>query len=111
TLFRSNLCVTYDLQKDGSATVPLEQASAIADEAFAAWSAVTCEGGGHPSITASNLGPVACGAVEYNKMQPNQNVIVFRDTEWTSSDSASTLGLTHTQANLDTGELVGADME
>lgn len=111
-LFWRNACVGYSLQRDASPKVTLEQAMAAAARAFAAWSTVPCEGGGHPSIAADDLGPVECAAVQYNEHQPNQHVIVFRNDVWPhAGDAFNTLGLTRMKFDKDTGEIFDADME
>jgi hypothetical protein len=106
-----NACVAYSLQKEASSQVTLEQATQAIDAAFAAWSDVTCAGGGHPAINAVDVGPVECGLVQYNKDQPNQHVVVFRDDEWPYSDPNNTLGLTTVTFDKTTGEIYDADME
>jgi hypothetical protein len=62
-------------------------------------------------VHAVDLGPVECGKVQYNRDQPNQNVILFHDDEWPYGDSESTLGLTTVTFDTTTGELLGADIE
>jgi hypothetical protein len=110
-LYWKNSCVGFSLQKDASKQVTLDQASHIAAQAFAAWSAVTCPGGGSPSITAQELQPADCSLVQFNDSQGNQNVIIFRDDGWPYTDTSNTLGLTTLTVNLDTGEIFDADME
>jgi hypothetical protein len=109
-LYWQNRCVSYDLQKDGSAQVALEQASALVAGAFQAWSAVSC-GGEQPSVDGVDLGPVECATVEYNQAQPNQNIIVFRDDAWPYADATSALGRTTVTYLSATGEIVSADLE
>jgi hypothetical protein len=110
-LFWRNACVGYNLQQDASRQVTLEKATAIVASAFAGWHDVGCANGHAPSLTAVDLGPVACGEVRYNKTNANQNVIVFRDDAWPHNDPSSTLGLTTVTFSVETGELLGADLE
>ncbi len=116
-VYWSNLCVGYSLQEDASGQVSLADAKAVAAEAFAAWSAASCAGGGAPTITATEIEPpgdegVACDEVQYNPYGPNQNVIVFRDQGWANEgDSVNTLGLTTITYDVQTGEIFDADME
>jgi hypothetical protein len=120
-LFWAGLCVGYSLQQDASQYVSLDDATAVAAQAFAAWSAASCSAGGTPSIQAVNNGPVACSNVQYNNYQPNQNVIVFRDNGWPSDldHDPSNLALTTVQfyinnadsTDLQNGQILGADME
>jgi Matrixin len=109
-VYWKNLCVGYSLQKDASTQVTLDQATQVAAQAFAAWSGATC-GGGSPSITAVDEGPVDCALVQYNEDQPNQHVIIFRDAAWPYSDSSNTLGLTTITFDVTDGEIFDADME
>jgi hypothetical protein len=110
-LFWRNRCVGYSLQKDASAQVTLDQATQVAAQAFGAWSSVTCQGGGSPSITATAEDPVTCGLVQYNQTQPNQHVIVFRDDGWPHNDPNNSLGLTTITFDAYSGEIFDADME
>jgi hypothetical protein len=109
-LFWRNRCVGYSLQKDASKQITLEQATEVAAQAFAAWSAVDC-GGGPPSIVAMDEGPVVCSVVEYSPNAPNQHVIVFRDDAWPYDDPYNALALTKITYDAVTGEIVDADME
>ncbi len=76
-LYWAGLCVGYSLQQDASRYVTFDDATAVAAQAFAAWSAASCSGGGSPSIQAYNVGSVSCSNVQYNLFEPNQNVIVL----------------------------------
>jgi MYXO-CTERM domain-containing protein len=109
-VYWKNLCVGYSLQRDASSQVTLDQATQIAAQAFAAWSAAPC-GGGAASITAVDEGPVDCGLVQYNDDEANQHVIVFRDDAWPYDDSSNTLGLTTVTFDVTDGEIFDADME
>jgi hypothetical protein len=112
-LYWKSSCVGYSLQKDASPLrgISLDQATAVAAQAFATWSAATCPGGGSPSITAVDNGPVDCSVVQYNKDTPNQHVIVFRDAGWPHDDSSNVLGLTTLTYDVTNGEIFDADME
>jgi hypothetical protein len=114
-LFWKNACVGYSLQKDASRQVSYDDAAAGVATAFAKWTGTSCptDGTGTSlvSIGVRDLGPVTCGAVEYNKDGPNQHVIAFRDDTWTHMDSNNTLALTTVTFSPDTGEIFDADME
>ena len=112
-LYWKNLCVGYSLQRDASPLrgISIDQATAVAAQAFATWSATACSGGGMPSVTAVDNGPVDCDLVQYNKDQPNQHVIVFRDAGWPYDDSSNVLGLTTLTYDVTDGEIFDADME
>lgn len=70
-----------------------------------------CSSGEGVGISASNVGPVRCGELQYNVNGPNQNVIIFRDTSWPYSDPRNALSLTTLTFSADTGEIYDADME
>jgi hypothetical protein len=110
-LYWTNACIGYSLARAASSQIDLETATSVAAAAFEAWSGATCAGGGNPSIQAINEGPVDCPLVEYNKLGPNQHVIVFRDDEWPHNDANNTLGLTTVTFDIRTGEIYDADME
>src|SRR5258706_8434748 len=110
-LFWKNTCVGYSLQQNASVQVTLQQATDALASAFGAWHSVACGGGGHPSITPIDEGPVACGDVGSKPNNANQNVIVFRDSVWPHSDPNNTLALTTVTFNKVTGEIFDADME
>jgi MYXO-CTERM domain-containing protein len=112
-VFWRSQCVGYSLQRAASPLrgITLDEATALATQAFAAWSAVSCGAGGMPSIDAVNEGPVDCARAEYNKAAPNQHVILFHDDAWPYADSSNTLGFTTLTVDLDTGEIFDADME
>lgn len=111
-LFWRGACAGYDLNRDAASYIPLATAQEIADRAFATWSNVTCSAtGAKVGITAQDLGPVECSSVWYDQYGPNQNVVVFREDHWPSTNGANTLGLTTVSYNFETGEIYDADME
>lgn len=122
-LFWRNACVSYDVQKDGTKWAPFSTVLQIVDTAFAQWTASQCaptgSGATQVSISAHNLGPVACNQVQYSSDQGNQHVILFHDDVWphdiggagADSISASTLGLTTVTFDADTGEIYDVDTE
>ncbi|WP_438044590.1 matrixin family metalloprotease [Sorangium sp. So ce128] len=104
-------CVSYSLQEDASAQVSLQEAEAIFEQAFAAWTGADCGDGQTPRMEVTYLGPVACDAHEYNKRKANANIVMFRDDGWPYVDSGNTLALTTVTYHLKTGEIYDADME
>jgi hypothetical protein len=105
-------CVSYSMQYQASKQVDLENATAVAAKAFAAWEQVTCPGGGSPSIHLSNaFGPVACKMQEYNKLDGNANVVLFHDNEWPYTADEDALALTTVSFNAKSGDIYDADVE
>jgi hypothetical protein len=59
-----------------------------------------------------DAGAVDCAQVQYNKVGPNQHVIIFHDDGWPyPEDAANVLGFTTVQYAYGTGEILDADME
>jgi hypothetical protein len=114
-LFWAQSCVSYDLQQDASVQVALPTATQIAALAFSHWQAASCPAANAPpSLTFSDLGPVACDLVEFNQNGSNANIIIFRDTSWDDSngyDPTSTLALTTVTFNALNGQILAADIE
>jgi hypothetical protein len=111
-----NACIGYDIQKSASRWVSYDTAAQMVAAAFAKWTKAQCAadpaGPARVSIDVSDLGPVACDQVQYDRFGgPNQNLIVFRDTMWPHNDANNTLGLTTVTFDADTGELYDADTE
>ncbi len=100
--------MSYSLQRNASNQVSLADAERVADQAFAAWSTVSCPGGGVPSISATSFPPVDCDDVP---SQGHNNAIIFRDTVWPYEDSANAIGYTTLTVWKPTGEILGADIE
>lgn len=128
--FWLNRCVGYSIAvANGSASskVSLDDAREVVARSFATWSAALCpfsvNGLTKPSIELRDLGPVDCGKIEFNPTGTNQNVIAFRDSEWThksdvsdgqgaTTDTSDTvLGVTILTFRPSTGEILDADME
>ena len=129
--FWLNRCVGYSIAvANGSASskVSLDDAREVVARSFATWSAALCpfsvNGLTKPSIELRDLGPVDCGKIEFNPTGTNQNVIAFRDAEWThksdvsdgqgaaTTDTSDTvLGVTILTFRPSTGEILDADIE
>ena len=122
-LWWRNACVSYDVQQNGTKWVPFNTVVQIVDSAFSQWTQSTCapdeNGNTRVSISATNLGPVACNQVQYSSDQGNQHVILFHDDVWPHDTggpgggmvSSSTLGLTTVTFDADTGEIYDVDTE
>lgn len=113
-LYWASSVVSFDIQQDGSKLrdISYDQLRTVAHGAFKRWVDAVCSDGNHPAISLSDLGPVACPKPEYNKSQPNQNVITFHDSEWPYKNTgAETLALTTVFFNPDTGEIYDANIE
>jgi hypothetical protein len=106
-------CLSLAVQKDGSANsaIDLETARAVIEDGFAAWAAADCGRGALPSFSLRDNGDVECRRAEYNERQPNANVFLFRDDAWPYDSTVDQLGLTTVTYNVETGEIVDADVE
>lgn len=112
-LYWPNSCVSFDVQKDGSKKLGIsaDTLDAIAQKAFAQWMNADCGNGTHPSIKVYDSGQIDCGKPEYNKDQPNANVITFHDDTWEYTNTADTLALTTVFFDGDNGEIYDANIE
>ena len=111
-LYWASSCVSYDVQKDGSALrgISYEDAHAAIARAFDQWLTADC-GGATPSLTVNDYGPVDCRRHEYNKTSPNANIFMFRDDAWPYQNTIDTLALTTVTYDSASGELYDADVE
>jgi len=109
----SSGCITFSIQRDGSALegISADATRKVAEDAFALWTDTECHRGGSPPLTFIDQGQVTCHQVEYNCNPEdwNSNVIMFQDEAWAHSSSA--LAITCVTLNLDTGEILDADIE
>jgi hypothetical protein len=117
--FWRSACVGFSFQRDYSALYDRDRLREAVRRSFQTWSEVPCPGGGVASVTFVELGEVACDRVEFNQDGPNANAVIFRDEGFDYESSAcnspdgicNTLARTITTFDLQTGELLGADIE
>jgi Matrixin len=115
-VYWGNTCISYALQRDGSLALGItaEQVAPLVDEAFRAWSDVSCARGGSPPLSARSQGSIACDAVEFNcdVIEDNSNLIVFRDEFVDRREFRfGVIALTTLTANVKSGEIFDADIE
>ena len=113
-LYWASSVVSFDVQQDGSKLrdISADQLNVVVTNAFQRWVDAVCDDGRHPSISLADFGKVACAKPEYNKTQPNQNVITFHDGVWPYKNTgAETLALTTVFFNPETGEIYDANIE
>jgi hypothetical protein len=110
-LFWRSACVGFSINQDASKNIPFADAKRIIDAAFGTWVSSKCSDGEAPGIAVSDMGAAECAEVRYNPDTANQNLIVFRDTNWPYRDPNNTLGLTTVTFDADSGEIFDADME
>ncbi len=105
-------CLQVYMQADGlpSQGISFAAAKQSLTRAFDAWLSVDCSGA-PPLLEVQVMGPITCGASEYNPTQKNANIVVFRSDEWPYIGGEDALGFTHLSFNADTGELWDADIE
>ncbi|HEY3500758.1 MAG TPA: matrixin family metalloprotease [Polyangiaceae bacterium] len=107
-------CLSFTVQKDGSPLRGIDYATIheIAVRAFSTWLGADCGEGALPSFAISDFGAVECDVAQYNKVEPNANVIMFRDDGWDKNyDAFNTLALTTISYNTETAEIYDADIE
>jgi hypothetical protein len=112
-LYWPTSCMTFGVQRDGSAAsgIDFETAEAVIDDAFRKWRTADCGGGEGPSFRIIARGEVSCGTAEYNQDAPNANVFMFRDSDWPYAGAVDTLALTTLTYNVETAEIYDADVE
>ena len=112
-LYWGSSCVSFDVQKDGSARRGIEYDSAreAIRSAFRQWLEADCGDGVGPGIRIEDYGPVECRKAEYNQQAGNANIVMFRDDSWPYENAIDTLALTTLIFNADTGEIYDADIE
>jgi len=113
-LYWASSIVSFDVQQDGSKRqdISYDQLHTVVVNAFQRWVDAVCDDGNHPSISLADYGKVECAKPEYNKSQPNQNVITFHDDKWPYQNTgAETLALTTVFFNPETGEIYDANIE
>jgi hypothetical protein len=110
--------VPYELDAAASRQISLGDATNAADQAFAQWANVQCEGG-RPNVTAYDDGPIEASAVaaqcRTTPCDPTQpgayHLIVFRDDGWAYDDPTNTLALTTVTYGIDSAVLFNAEIE
>ncbi|MEI9950836.1 MAG: matrixin family metalloprotease [Pseudomonadota bacterium] len=113
-LYWASSVVSFDVQQDGSKLrdISYDQLHTVVVNAFQRWVNAACADGVGPSISLADYGKVECAKPEYNKNQPNQNVITFHDGPWPYENTgAETLALTTVFFSPDTGEIYDANIE
>lgn len=121
-LYWKTSCVSFDAQADGSMLrgIDADSVTAVVELAFTPWLEADC-GDGSPSMKVGTFGPVVCDQVENpDPKHPNQynrasekgaNVVMFRDDGWPYPGSQDAYGLTTMTFDVDTGEIIDADIE
>ncbi|HEX6272520.1 MAG TPA: matrixin family metalloprotease [Polyangiaceae bacterium] len=113
-LWRSSDCISFGVQRDGSASsgIDFDTARAIVQVGFDTWAAADCGGGETPSFISEDRGEIACERIEYNQRAPNANVFLFRDNDWPYDNlGGHALALTTITYSVETGEIYDADVE
>lgn len=114
-LYWPSSCISFDVQKDGSPKLGIsyDTVHGVVVDAFAEWASAVCDSdGNHPNFVATDLGPVECAKPEYNKSQPNANIITFHDASpWPHPNAVDTLALTTVYFAGDSGEIYDANVE
>jgi hypothetical protein len=110
--------VPYELDAAASRQISLADATQAADQAFARWSQVRCDGG-PPNVTTFDDGPVDAPAVAAEctstpcdpTLPGGYHLIVFRDDGWEYDDPTNTLALTTVTYGVDSAVLLNAEIE
>jgi hypothetical protein len=113
-LYWKTPCLSFSVQHDGSASSHIS-AGVLEQQvqtAYDTWMSVTCIGGGSPNLFVAAYPEANCGAVGYQERGPNQNLWVFRDTDWEKEiGDRGIIALTTLTVNETNGEILDADVE
>jgi hypothetical protein len=106
-------CLTYSVQVDGSPKSKLDadQVQAFVEQAFSAWKAARCPGGGSPRFEVQFRSFVSCDRQEAvcDDTEKNANVIMFHDSGW--QEGSTRIGVTTPTGGTQSGLVVDADIE
>jgi hypothetical protein len=114
TLYWPGSCVTFAVQRDGSALNRITGAAFeyAVHQAFETWLNADCGNGTHPGIHVETLGLIECDRVEFNPQKANANAYLFRDAGWAAAPgTGDSLGLTTARFDRASGEIQDADVE
>jgi Matrixin len=115
-----NRCIGYSIARDTGKTENLDRVTELTARAFAKWQEVTCAAEepsdgtpktGPPRFQAADIGPVSCVQVGFRRDSQNQNAIVIREQSWPYGAESDAIAKTTTTFNVETGEVVDADIE
>lgn len=107
-------CVQYSIYQAGSQDLPLDVVRDVIGRSFDAWHEARRDGEGPCSyISFSETELATCDAVEYRSEGGNMNLVVFRETGWTTlrNHSPASMGLTTVLFDPKGGRILSADME
>ena len=106
-------CLTYSVQVDGSPRSKLDadQVQAFVAQAFNAWKAARCPGGGSPRFEVQFQSYVSCDRhdVVCDDPSKNANVVMFHDSGWV--EGGDRIGVTTPTGGTESGLVVDADIE
>jgi len=107
-------CASFSVQVDGSvkqniAAADVEQLLRLCLDN---WQDADCGNSQHPNIKVDTFPQVECSEVRYNSDAPNQNVWMFRDSNWVDDyHSADMIALTSVHFDKVSGDIYDADEE
>jgi len=106
-------CLKYSVQVDGSrkSNLDADQIKAFVAQAFSAWKAARCPGGGNPRFEVQFESYVSCDRhdVVCDDPSKNGNVVMFHDSGWL--DGPGHIGVTTPTGGKESGLVVDADVE
>jgi hypothetical protein len=110
-LFYGYPCLSFAIDEGSGEPLGLSDAEMndIVTEAFAAWQAVECPGGGNPNFQIESAGTVAASGIFFCEEETLNASVWTLESDW--DYEASALGYTTTTFVVDTGEVFDADVE
>lgn len=105
-------CISFSIQRNGTANLPYEETTPALQQSFINWSDYDC-GNGQASLAFTATEDVICHKAEYNEEGvPNANIIMFQDNKWFyKGGGENNIAKTIVSFDPDTGEILDADIE
>jgi MYXO-CTERM domain-containing protein len=114
-LFWKGNCLEFSINQAGSDDLPIDVVEDNIRRSFVPWHNATRVGEQSPCTYMTFLESelAICDKVEYNADAGNMNLVVFRESGWTSqlNHARASMGLTTVLFDPKTGEILSADME
>lgn len=112
--------VTYQIERETTQQVTLDEVTPIVDRSVAKWAVAACPSEAavvHPALSFSNRGATDAGYEPCDgspcgfSVDDAPHVVIFRDQGWPYDDPAQTVALTTLYYGVESGHIFAADME
>ncbi len=106
-------CISFSVGQSGSPRqgITAAQLERVVRDSFDSWQSVSCWGQ-PPGLSVETYPQVACEGLAYRQDGPNQNLWMFRDSDWPYKNTGDrALAMTVVTFNYKTGEIYDVDVE